>query len=45
MMDPIMQVAVWSNLVQQDALQHIDIQVRQWENVFVSEYPRRDSDA
>src|SRR5437868_6724754 len=45
MMDPITQIAVWSTLVQQQALSKLDDDVRTWENVFVSEYPRRRHDA
>jgi hypothetical protein len=41
MMDPVVQIAVWSTLVQQQALSKINDDVREWENVFVSEYPRR----
>jgi hypothetical protein len=44
MMDPIVQVAYWSTLVQEQAIQHIDGSLRQWENVFISEYPRRQHD-
>jgi hypothetical protein len=40
MMDPRFQFAIWSSLVQQDALDVISSEVTYWADVVKSEFPR-----